>query len=211
MTNQRTLLAPNSVNDDTIDPLRFKETSKVHWLPISSWIPTEHSFSLKRTDLITDGDVRNPEELFRVEYKDSKALVTGAEGGKRSVGVQFEVNFHRDLDRKVIYMHAAEVVEDVTYKVIVAAVCDLGGIFIILYILLWFVNTMLTRFQFENYIVSELYQSPTKIKEEAKVKESVWGAQAWDEPAKTEVVDEDFMQESYGSLFMPNCCLSRRE
>jgi len=39
-------------------------------------------------------------------------------------------------------------------------VCDLGGLFVVLYILFSAINSVLTWRQFENYLVSELYHEP---------------------------------------------------
>ena len=47
-------------------------------------------------------------------------------------------------------------------EILLRLVCDLGGLFVFLYILFSAVNSVLTWRQFDNDLVSELYQEPSR-------------------------------------------------
>ena len=46
-------------------------------------------------------------------------------------------------------------------EVLLRLVCDLGGLFVVLYILFSAINSVLTWRQFENYLVSVLHHEPS--------------------------------------------------
>lgn len=84
--------------------------------------------------------------------------------------------------------------------VILREVASLGGILIILYLLLWMLNSILTCQKFQDYLVSELYSGPgEKVDDTDHDKTMLVGNQDGDEEKERE-----------GVVLKPRCCLCNK-